>query len=80
MFYQNYDRIQQALDNETRNIPAHWWINIPDKDKLEYQTMMQQARLTLKAKGYYSGTMLTIERKIRCKFNPSNSECSNPVE
>lgn len=79
-FYENYDKINDALNSEVKAIPKHWWIEIPDKDKAEYEHMMQQARLTLRDKNYYSADMLTLERKIRCKFNPSNSECTNPVE
>jgi hypothetical protein len=42
--------------------------------------MMQEARLTLREKGYYDGDMLTLQRKIRCKLNPSKGECADPVE
>jgi hypothetical protein len=79
-FFENYDKIAEALNNETKTIPKHWWIEIPPKDKVQYESMMQHARITLRNKGYYSGKMLTLERKIRCKYNPANSECVNPVE
>jgi hypothetical protein len=61
-------------------VPDHWWIEIPAADKREYETMMQEARLTLREKGYYDAEMLTLQRKIRCKLNPSKGECANPVE
>jgi hypothetical protein len=80
IFFQNYNRIQTALGSETKNIPKHWWIEIPAKDKQEYQVMMEQARLALKDKGYYSAKMLSIEQKIRCKYNPDNSECTSQQE
>lgn len=79
-FFENYNKIDEALNSEVKDIPKHWWIEIPPKDKAEYQLMMQQARLTLRDKGYYSGAMLTLERKIRCKYHPKHKECTNPVE
>ncbi|EKF73471.1 hypothetical protein A11A3_13540 [Alcanivorax hongdengensis A-11-3] len=79
-FYNSYDRIMQRLDEEAAKVPDHWWIEIPPQDKKEYETMMQQARLTLRGKGYYDADMLTLERKIRCKLDPKRAECANPVE
>ncbi|MDX1804832.1 MAG: putative solute-binding protein [Alcanivorax sp.] len=79
-FYNNYDRIKQRLDEEAAKVPDHWWIKIPDHDKKEYEQMMQEARLTLRSKGYYDPDMLTLERKIRCKLDAKRAECSNPVE
>lgn len=79
-FYNNYDRIKARLDQEAAKVPAHWWIKIPDDDKREYETMMQEARLTLRSKGYYDPDMLTLQRKIRCKLEPARGECANPVE
>jgi len=34
----------------------------------------------LREQGYYSGDMLTLQRKIRCRTDGSREECSNPVE
>ncbi len=78
-FFDNYKKISEALSGHS-NIPDHWWIEIPPKDKVEYTQMMQKARITLRKKGYYSADMLTLQRKIRCKYHPSHSECTNPVE
>ena len=55
-------------------------IQIPEEDKQEYEIMMQEARLQLRKKGYYDPSMLTLQRKIRCKLDASRAECSNPVE
>lgn len=79
-FYENYDKINDALNNEVKDIPDHWWINLPAEDQQEYDNLMQQARITLRDKDYYDAKMLTLERKIRCKYQPAKSECTNPVE
>jgi len=79
-FFNSYHLIKERLDQEAAKVPDRWWIEIPDADKREYETMMQEARLTLREKGYYDGDMLTLQRKIRCKLNPSKGECADPVE
>ncbi len=79
-FFNNYDKIEKALNAQTENIPDHWWIPIPKEDKADYTHMMKQARLTLLKKGYYDGDMLELQRKIRCKYNPSRAECTTTVK
>ena len=70
----------ESLENEAEKVPEHWMIQIPHEDKKEYEIMMQEARLQLRNKDYYDATMLTLQRKIRCKLDASRAECSNPVE
>ena len=79
-FYQNLDRILDALNKEAGNVDKKWWVQIPAKDKQEYEVMMQQARLQLRDEGFYDKDMLTLERKVRCKLDQSRPECVNPVE
>ena len=79
-FFQNYDVIMKRINEEAAKVPAKWWIEIPDKDKVEYEVMMQQARIQLRDEKYYDADMLTLQRKIRCKLDQSRAECANPVE
>ena len=79
-FYNSYHLIMERLEIEAEKVPEHWMIQIPQEDKQEYEIMMQEARLQLRKKGYYDATMLTLQRKIRCKLDASRAECSNPVE
>lgn len=79
-FYDNLDRILEALNKEAAAVDKKWWVEIPEEDKQEYQLMMQQARLQMRDEGFYSAEMLTLERKVRCKLDGSNPECVNPVE
>jgi TRAP-type C4-dicarboxylate transport system substrate-binding protein len=74
--FEAYPTVIQRVEQETKRVPERWMIHIPEKDKQEYEIMMQDARDALREQGYYSGDMLTLQRKIRCKFNPARSECS----
>lgn len=79
-FYNGFDQIMARLGEETGKVPEHWWIDIPPRDQREYEILMQQARLELRDQGYYDPAMLTLQRKVRCRFDPSRAECANPVE
>lgn len=79
-FYQGFDLIVKQLNLQTGEIPEHWWIEIPDKEKQDYEVMMQQARIELREADYYDAGMLTIQRKVRCKLDSTRFECPNPVE
>ena len=74
--FEAYPQVMSRLKVETDRVPAKWMIPIPDKDKQEYEVMMQEARTALKDRQYYSADMLSLQRKIRCKFNPARAECS----
>ncbi|MEQ9546809.1 MAG: DUF6091 family protein [Marinobacter sp.] len=79
-FYQGFDEIISRVRMEEEKVPDKWWIEIPPEDRLEYDRMMQQARVELRDKGYYSADMLTLQRKIRCRANGAREECTDPVE
>lgn len=79
-FHQGFDEIISRVRMEEEKVPDKWWIEIPAEDRREYDALMQQARLELREQGYYSGDMLTLQRKIRCRTDGSREECSNPVE
>lgn len=79
-FYGGFDEIVGQLHSYASKVPDHWWIEIPPADKQEYETMMQEARIQLRTDGYYSGDMLKLQRKIRCKFDSSRPECTQNVE
>jgi len=79
-FLDGFDMILDRLGEETAKVSPHWWIDIPERDQREYEIMMQQARLHLRDQGYYDADMLALQRRVRCRFDGSRSECVNPVE
>jgi hypothetical protein len=77
---ERYDAIMEFIHNEESRIPEKWMVQIPDEDKQEYETMMQDARIELKNLGYYHPEMLHLQMRIRCRIEPDRSECANPRE
>ena len=78
--FEQYPRVIELISREEVKIPEKWWIPIPESDMQEYSNMMQQARISLRDMDYYDAEMLTLQRRIRCKYSPERGECVNPVE
>ncbi|HEX5678064.1 MAG TPA: putative solute-binding protein [Alcanivorax sp.] len=78
VFYNSYDEMMERLHQETKNIPDHWWIPIPEDDKREYEALMRDVRIQLRERGYYSADMLALQRRIRCELDPTRAECVTP--
>ncbi|NOQ34805.1 MAG: hypothetical protein GQ569_02805 [Methylococcaceae bacterium] len=57
-------------------IPDKFWVTIPEADKPNYLEVFRQSRIRLKGKGIYDAKMLKIMRILRCKKDPSQSECT----
>jgi hypothetical protein len=74
------DKTMNIVRNMEKDIPANLWMDIPDKDKLEYAIIMREARIAMRDKGIYNKKMLTLMRKVRCKQNPTDGECSMNLE
>lgn len=79
-FLSRFETMERLVAAQVGEIPEGTWIEIPDDDKAEYQVMMQEARIQLREREYYDPDMLTLQRKVRCKFEPAHFECTNPVE
>lgn len=79
-FARRLDEIEQRVVQQTGDIPQDLWIDISLDDKQEYQTLMQQARIELRDRGYYDADMLRLQRRIRCKYEPVHPECSAKLE
>jgi len=76
-----YGQAMDVIKRHEKDIPAKDWIHISKKDIQGYQEMFRQNRIELRdgtngAPRVYSARMLTFLRKVRCKYNPSASECT----
>ena len=75
-FYNSLDQVLEQVEREASVVDEKWWVDIPDKDKQEYEVMMQDARDQMRNEGHYDPDMLDLLRKVRCKLNSSRAECT----
>ena len=76
-FFANFDETRKTLNEEAQAVPDKWWVDIPPEDKQEYESMMREARLQLRDQGHYNAEMLKLQRRVRCKIDPSRAECTS---
>jgi hypothetical protein len=53
-------------------------VRLDDATQMEYQNLSKEIRLVLRDEKAYDPKAISLLWKIRCKFNPSNTECSSP--
>ncbi len=76
----NFDLLLKYIRMAEGTVPRKYFEPIPDADKPKYEEMMRQARISLRDEGYYDAEMLSIQRKIRCRVEPSRAECTDKKE
>lgn len=77
-FFANFDRALHEITKAEQQIDEKWWVDIPEQDKLQYDTLMDEVRIKAVEAGYWNGDMIKLQRRVRCKFNPQRAECSKP--
>lgn len=51
-----------------------------DGDRPKYREMMRQARISMTQQGIYHPKMIHLMKKVRCRIEPKQSECSDDLE
>lgn len=77
-FFANFDRALHEINQAEKQIDEKWWVDIPEEDKLKYDTLMDDVRIKAVEAGYWDGEMIKLQRRVRCKFDPLRGECSKP--
>ena len=71
-----FDQGVELVSRYESKIPAKWWVPIPEADKVRYNEVFRQTRIRLREKGVYNGKTLTVMRRLRCKKDPQQPECT----
>lgn len=64
------------IRNTEREVDPKHWLHIPLADRDGYEGVMREMRIHLTKTGYYDATMMTLLKRIRCKREPDQAECS----
>jgi hypothetical protein len=70
------DSFIKTLQGAENDIPKQLWMDLTAEDKLKYSRMLREARIRMTKDGIYDPSMMNLLKKVRCKHEPSNEECS----
>lgn len=70
------DALINSLRLSEKDIPARLYIDLAAEDKRKYWRMLREARLTLTRDGLYDPSMMNLMKKVRCRHEPADEECS----
>ncbi len=70
------DSFVETLTAAEKDIPQHLWMDLSEEDKLKYGRMLREARIKMTRDGIYDPSMMNLMKKVRCRHEPSNEECS----
>lgn len=77
---QMLDQIFRILDRTEKDIPDKYWLPLEKGNEDGFKRMMREARIQMTKEGYYDPRMMKLLKKVRCKQNPTDAECSQPEE
>lgn len=75
-----FDRVLQIIRKAEADIPLAIWLDLNPDDVQRYALLMRDIRIELAQQGVYSKRGLKIIKRVRCKVNPSDPECSTKSE
>lgn len=73
-----FDELEATVKQAESEIPQKYWVKIDESGESEYRELAKRIRLTLRDENAYDAKAITILWKIRCKFDPSATECASP--
>jgi hypothetical protein len=66
------ERLKQA----EKSIPTAVWVELTAEEKNRYSRMVRQARIAMTKDGVYDTSTMNLLKRVRCKHDPANEECS----
>jgi hypothetical protein len=76
-----FDAALALVTKAESEIPANYWVTIPDTTQKEWDALFQGVRVQLRdEKHAYDGNMLRVMKGLRCGANAGRSECAETKE
>ena len=70
------DKAFKNIEKTEKDIPAKYWMDVLEADKPGYIKLMRESRISLAAEGIYDKKMLSLLKRVRCKYDPASFECA----
>jgi hypothetical protein len=75
-----FDEALAIVKKAEADIPAAAWVTVSPATLGEWDSLFQDVRVQLRDKGAYDTNMLKVMKQLRCKKDPSRSECAEQKE
>ncbi len=76
-----FGRVLKIAKKAEDAIPAKYWIDVPDADRVRYDQLFLDVRVRLRdTDNVYDKQMLTLMRRLRCQADKSRAECAEKRE
>ncbi len=75
-----YEEAYKLVEEAEAEVKQDYWVKLSEENLESYSKMLQEVRISLRDEGVYDAKALRLMRKVRCKKNPTNSECSEKRE
>lgn len=72
-------RVEEAFEfvaKSEKEVDAKYWMDLSPLEQDKYQRLMREARLEMTRDGTYDPQMMSLLKRVRCKFEPKNFECA----
>ena len=73
-----FDELENTVKQAKSEIPEKYWVRLDAATQKEYENLSKKIRLELRDEKAFDPKAISLLWKIRCKFNPSNTECASP--
>jgi len=74
--FSQFDKAVQLAQSYEDMIAPQWWLSISESNKKRYNDIYRKTRISLRDQGIYDARMLKLMRRVRCKKDPQQPECS----
>ncbi len=73
-----FDELENTVQQAKSEIPENYWVRLDAATLKEYENLSKKIRLELRDEKAFDPKAISLLWKIRCKFNPSHTECATP--
>jgi len=71
-----FDEMENTVKQAESEIPQKYWVKLNKEKEAEFESLSKQIRIELRDEKAYDSKAISILWKIRCKYDPSATECA----
>lgn len=76
----HFDEVLLRVNKAEADLPASVWMELSADNTPKYAEFLRQTRVELADQGIYNKQGLKLLKRIRCKLNPADAECTMATE